>query len=62
MDHDKGAHDVPWIAKRANMKQFFPPWTVSRQMWLDSLKAGHSGISTEWKLAQHYQADLTWSW
>ena len=47
MDHVRGAHDVLWIAKKANMEKFIPPWTVCRQMWLDSLKAGHSGISTD---------------
>ena len=43
----EGAHDVPWIVKTAAMEQFVPPWTVHRQVWSDSLKAGHSGISTD---------------
>ena len=47
MDHNSGAHDVPWVVKSANIEQFVPPWTVHRQVWLDSLKAGHSGISTD---------------
>ena len=46
-DHVRGAHDFPWIVKTANMEQFVPPWTVHRQVWSDSLKAGHSGISTD---------------
>ena len=58
-----GAHDVPWIVKTANMEKFIPPWTVCRQMWSDSLKAGHSGILTDimlfsdlnLSLAHHYR-------
>ena len=41
MDHLRGAHDVPWIEKMANMEKFIPLWTVRRQMWSDSLKAGY---------------------
>ena len=47
MDHVRGPHDVPWIVKTANMKQFVPPWTVHHQVWSNSLKVGHSGISTD---------------
>ena len=42
-----GAHDVPWDVKSASLDQFFPPWTVRRQVWSDSLKQQHSGISTD---------------
>ena len=41
--HVRGAHDVPWIVKTANMEQFIPPWTVNRQVWSDSLKAATLG-------------------
>ena len=47
MDHVRGAHDVPWVVKWASIEQFVPPWTVQRQVWSDSLKPGHSGISTD---------------
>ena len=47
MDHVRGAHDVPWVVKSASIKQFVPPWIVQRQVWSDSLKPGHSGISTD---------------
>ena len=47
MDHVRGAHDVPWDVKSANLEQFVPPWTVRRQVWSDSLKQRHSGISTD---------------
>ena len=43
MDHVRGAHDVPWIVKTANMEQFVPPWTVHQQVWSDSLKAATLG-------------------
>ena len=47
MDHVRGAHDVPWEAKSAILEHFLPPWTVQRQVWTDSLKPQHSGISTD---------------
>ena len=47
IDHVRAAHDVPWIVKTANMEQFVPPWTVHRQVWSESLKVAHSGISTD---------------
>ena len=47
MDHLRGAHDVPWAVKSASMEQFIPPWTIRRSVWSDSLKPGHSGISTD---------------
>ena len=47
MDHVRGAHDVPWDVKSASLEQFVPPWTVRRQVWSDSLKQRHSGISTD---------------
>ena len=25
MDHVRGAHDVPWVAKSASIEQFVPP-------------------------------------
>ena len=51
MDHVRGggggAHDVPWDVKSASLEQFVPPWIVRRQVWSDSLKQRHSGISTD---------------
>ena len=46
-DHVRGAHDVPWDIKSASLEKFFPPWTVERQIWTDSLKPCHSGVSTD---------------
>ena len=31
----------------ASLEQFLPPWTVRRQVWSDSLKPQHLGISTD---------------
>ena len=54
-----GAHNVPWIGKMANLEQFVPPWTVHRQVWSDSLKATHSGISTDILLFSDLHLSLT---
>ena len=49
MDHVRGGggHDVPWEVKSASLEHFLLPWTVRRQVWVDSLKPQHSGISTD---------------
>ena len=47
MDHVRRAHDVPWDVKSASLEKFVPPWTVRRQVWTDSLKPCHSGVSTD---------------
>ena len=47
MDHVRGAHDVPWDIKSASLENYFPPWTVQRQIWMDALKPCHSGVSTD---------------
>ena len=47
MDHIRGAYDVPWNVKSAILEQFFPPWTVRRQVWSDSLKPQHSVVSKD---------------
>ena len=63
MDHLRNAHDVPWISKTASIERFVPPWTVRRELWTDSLRKEHSGISTDimlfsdlgLSLAHHYK-------
>ena len=42
-----GAHDVLWEVKSTSLEKLVPPWTVQRQVWTDSLKACHSGVSTD---------------
>ena len=46
MDHLRGAHDVPGEIK-SSLEKYLPPWTVTRQVWTDSLTPRHSGISTD---------------
>ena len=46
MDYVRGVHDVPWDVKSASLEKFVPPWTFQRQVWMDSLKPCHSGVST----------------
>ena len=47
MDHLRGVHDVPWEVKSASLEKYLPPWTVTRQVWSDSLNGQHSGILTD---------------
>ena len=47
MDHLRVAHAVPAAVKSANLGKWFPPWTVRRQTWTDTLKPSNSGISTD---------------
>ena len=45
--HIQGAHDVPGEIKSASLEKYMSPWTVTRQVWTDSLMPRHSGISTD---------------
>ena len=47
MNHLRGAHDVPSEVKLSSLEKYLPPWTVTRQVWSDSLSAQHSGILTD---------------
>ena len=47
MEHLRNGHDVPWISKTASIERFVPPWTVRRELWMESLRLEHSGISTD---------------
>ena len=57
------AHAVPAEVRNSNMGQWFPPWTVRREVWTDALKPCNSGISTDLllfselghALAHHYR-------
>ena len=63
LEHLRNGHDVPWISKTESIEKYAPPWTVRRQLWTDSLRVEHSGISTDillfselgLSLTQHYQ-------
>ena len=47
MDHIRGAHNVPGEIRKVSLETFFPPWTVTRQVYTDSLTSRHSGISND---------------
>ena len=63
LEHLRNGHDVPWISKTACIEKYAPPWTVRRQLWTESLRVEHSGISTDillfselgLLLTQHYR-------
>ena len=63
LEHVRNGHDVPWISKTASIEKYAPPWTVRRELWTDSLRVEHSGISTDillfselgLSLKQHYR-------
>ena len=60
MDHVRGAHNVPWDVKSTSLeKSPPPPLTVRRQVWTESLLAGHSGISTDILLLSDIHLSLT---
>ena len=52
-----------WPSKTASIEKYAPPWTVRRELWTDSLRVDHSGISTDillfselgLSLTQHYR-------
>ena len=41
------AHAVPHTVRAANLGKWFPPWTVSREMWREALLPHVSGVSTD---------------
>ena len=47
MDHVRGAHKVPEEVQYIRLETLFPPWTVTRQVYTDSLTLRHSGISND---------------
>ena len=38
---------MPHTMKAANLAKWFPPWTVSREMWREALLPQVSGVSTD---------------
>ena len=49
----------PGWRKRPVLNDYAPPWTVPRQLWLDSLRIEHSGISTDMLLFSEVGMPLT---
>ena len=59
LEHVRSGHDAPWVEKTASIERYAPPWTVSRQLWMDSLRIEHSGISTDMLLFSEVGMPLT---
>ena len=63
MDHMRGAHRVPEEVQNIKLETLIPPWTVTLQVYTDSLTSRHSGISNDillfsdigMSLAHHYR-------
>ena len=47
MDHVRGSHRVPEEVQNIKLETLIPPWTVTRQVYMDSLTSRHSGISND---------------
>ena len=47
MDHVRGSHKVPEEVQHVKLESLIPPWTVTRKVYMDSVMARHSGISTD---------------
>ena len=47
MDHIRDSHNVPGEIRGVSLEMLFPPWTVTRQLYVESLTAQHSGISND---------------
>ena len=59
LEHLRNGHDAPWISKTASIEKYAPPWTVRRELWTDSLRVEHSGISTDILLFSELRLSLT---
>ena len=63
MDHIREGHNVPGEIRKVSLEMLFPPWTVTRQLYAESLTAQHSGISNDillfsevgFSLVHHYR-------
>ena len=47
MDHICEAHNVLGEIRKVSLEMLFPPWTVTRQVYTESLTSRHSGISND---------------
>ena len=59
LEHVRSGHDAPWVSKTASIEKYAPPWTVRRELWTDSLRIEHSGISTDMLLFSEVGVPLT---
>ena len=54
-----GSHKVPEEVQHVKLESLIPPWTVTQKVYMDSLTARHSGISTEISLFSDISLSLT---
>ena len=47
MDHILDGHNAPKETKRAGLQKLFPPWTVTREQYAESLSVQRSGIAND---------------
>ena len=59
MDHVCGSHRVPEEVQHIKLEMLIPPWTVTRQVYMDSLTSRHSGISNDILLFSDIGLSLT---
>ena len=59
MDHVRGSHRVPEEVQHIKLETLIPPWTVTRQVYMDSLTSRHSGISNDILLFSDIGLSLT---
>ena len=59
MDHVRGSHRVPEEVQHIKLETLIPPWTVTRQVYMDSLTGSHSGISNDILLFSDIGLSLT---
>ena len=59
MDHVRGSHKVPEEVQHIKLEMLIPPWTVTRQLYMDSLTSRHSGISNDILLLSDIGLSLT---
>ena len=58
MYHVCGAHNVLREIKAVSLEKLFPPWTVARQVYTESLTSRHSGISNDVMLFRDIRLSL----
>ena len=59
MDHVRGSHKVSEEVQHIKLETLIPPWTVTRQVYMDSLTLCHSGISNDILLFSDIGLSLT---
>ena len=57
--HVRGSHRVPEEVQHIKLEMLIPPWTVTRQVYMDSLTSRHSGISNDILLFSDIGLSLT---